>query len=167
MTATEIRLASRPKGWPTLDNFETASVDLPAVTDGHVLVRNQFMSVDPYMRGRMNDVKSYAPPVQIGEVMVGGTVCRVEQSNDPVLQPGDIVDVLGFPKFGSATPVLEDATFLKLGTTNPPLPVALDNLTNAFDHEADLVAMEATLTGLAPMQEGLSLTLENSGDAIA
>jgi len=91
MTATEIRLASRPKGWPTLDNFEMVAVELPAVTDGHVLVRNQFMSVDPYMRGRMNDVKSYVPPFQIGAALQGGAIGEVVESRDPSLRPGAIV----------------------------------------------------------------------------
>jgi NADPH-dependent curcumin reductase CurA len=91
MTATEIRLASRPKGWPTLDNFETASVDLPAVTDGHVLVRNQFMSVDPYMRGRMNDRKSYVPPFELGAALQGGAIGEVVESRDESLKAGAIV----------------------------------------------------------------------------
>ena len=72
MTGTEIRLASRPKGWPTLENFATASVDLPPLGEGQVLVRNMFMSVDPYMRGRMNDVKSYVPPFEVGAALQGG-----------------------------------------------------------------------------------------------
>jgi NADPH-dependent curcumin reductase CurA len=62
MTGREVRLVARPKGWPTLDLFEHASVQLPALQDGDVLVRNRYMSVDPYMRGRMNDIKSYVPP---------------------------------------------------------------------------------------------------------
>ena len=61
-TAREIHLASRPNGWPTPDNFRTVDVELPDPEPGQVLVRNTFMSVDPYMRGRMNDVKSYVPP---------------------------------------------------------------------------------------------------------
>jgi NADPH-dependent curcumin reductase CurA len=57
MTAHEIHLASRPKGWPSAETFAHVSIELPALQDGEVLVRNLFMSVDPYMRGRMNDVK--------------------------------------------------------------------------------------------------------------
>jgi NADPH-dependent curcumin reductase CurA len=91
MTGTEIRLASRPKGWPTLENFSTASVDLPPVDEGHVLVRNTFMSVDPYMRGRMNDVKSYVPPFEVGAALQGGAIGEVVESRDPSLQPGAIV----------------------------------------------------------------------------
>ena len=80
MTAQEIRLASRPKGWPTAETFEPAPVDLPPLADGQVLVRNLFMSVDPYMRGRMNDVKSYVPPFQVGQALEGGAIGEVVES---------------------------------------------------------------------------------------
>jgi NADPH-dependent curcumin reductase CurA len=76
-TALEVRLASRPKGWPTDENFEIAEVDIPTPGEGQILVRNVFMSVDPYMRGRMNDVKSYVPPFQVGAPMEGGAVGEV------------------------------------------------------------------------------------------
>jgi NADPH-dependent curcumin reductase CurA len=89
--STEIRLAARPKGWPTLDTFATATVDLPAPAEGEVLVRNLFMSVDPYMRGRMNDVKSYVPPFQVGEPLLGGAVGEVVESRAEHLKPGDAV----------------------------------------------------------------------------
>jgi NADPH-dependent curcumin reductase CurA len=87
----EIRLASRPHGWPTLDNFEQVEVDVPPVGPGQALVRNLVMSVDPYMRGRMNDAKSYAPPFAVGEVMYGGAVGEVISSADDSLAPGDMV----------------------------------------------------------------------------
>ncbi len=91
MTGREIRLASRPKGWPTLENFATASVELPALADGQVLVQNLFMSVDPYMRGRMNDVKSYVPPFQLDRPLEGGAIGKVVESNVPELPAGAIV----------------------------------------------------------------------------
>jgi NADPH-dependent curcumin reductase CurA len=87
----EIRLASRPKGWPTPENFEIAEVELPQPEAGEILVRNLYMSVDPYMRGRMNDVKSYIPPFELGRVMDGGAVGEVVESKDAELSPGDIV----------------------------------------------------------------------------
>jgi len=68
----EIHLASRPTGWPTGDNFRLVEVDLPEPGPGEVLVRNLFMSVDPYMRGRMDDARSYIPPFEVGQVLVGG-----------------------------------------------------------------------------------------------
>ena len=90
-TSREIRLKSRPIGLPTADNFDLVSVDLPAPGPGEVQVRNTWMTVDPYMRGRMNDVKSYTPPFQIGEALAGGAVGEVIASNDPSLAVGDLV----------------------------------------------------------------------------
>ncbi len=90
-TSREVRLASRPHGWPTLDNFVVAHVDVPPPADGEVLVRNLFMSVDPYMRGRMNDVRSYTPSFQIGQPLDGGAIGEVVESRDPAFHPGDIV----------------------------------------------------------------------------
>ncbi len=87
----EFRLASRPKGWPTLENFALGEIELPAVAEGQVLVRNLFMSVDPYMRGRMNDMKSYVPPFQIGKAMEAGAVGEVMESRASGLQRGDVV----------------------------------------------------------------------------
>jgi NADPH-dependent curcumin reductase CurA len=91
MTGHEIRLAARPKGWPTAETFAHATVDVPALQDGQVLVRNVFMSVDPYMRGRMNDVKSYVPPFEIGKALEGGAVGEVVESRAADLKPGDAV----------------------------------------------------------------------------
>jgi NADPH-dependent curcumin reductase CurA len=91
MTGKEIRLAARPRGWPTAATFATATVDVPAPADGQALVRNLFMSVDPYMRGRMNDVKSYVPPFEVGQPLLGGAVGEVVESRAPGLKPGDLV----------------------------------------------------------------------------
>jgi NADPH-dependent curcumin reductase CurA len=92
MTAVrEIRLKSRPTGRPTLDNFELAAVDLADPGPGEVQVKNLWMTVDPYMRGRMNDAKSYAAPFQLGQAMEGGAVGEVVASNDSALKPGDLV----------------------------------------------------------------------------
>ena len=90
-TSREIRLKSRPVGVPVADNFELASVTLPEPAAGEVQVRNSWMTVDPYMRGRMNDMKSYAPPFQLGEAMQGGAVGEVIASNDPSFKVGDAV----------------------------------------------------------------------------
>ncbi len=87
-TAHEIRLASRPQGWPTPDNFSLAEVELPDPADGQVLVRNAFMSVEPYMRGRMNDAKSYVPPFEIGKALSGAAVGKVVASRAPELPVG-------------------------------------------------------------------------------
>src|ERR1700760_124172 len=91
-TVREIRLKSRPTGLPTPDTFEMATVELPAPGPGEVQVKNLWMTVDPYMRGRMNDVKSYSPPFQLGEALQGGAIGEVTQSNDPAFKPGDLVN---------------------------------------------------------------------------
>jgi NADPH-dependent curcumin reductase CurA len=90
-TSREIRLKSRPVGTPTADNFDLAMVTLPDPGPGEVQVRNSWMTVDPYMRGRMNDVQSYVPPFQIGEALQGGAVGEVIASNDPAFKAGDLV----------------------------------------------------------------------------
>ncbi len=84
----EIRLASRPHGEPTLDNFSFATVQLPDPQPGELLVRNLCMSVDPYMRGRMNDAKSYVPPFQIGKPLEGSAVGKVILSHDKSIPEG-------------------------------------------------------------------------------
>lgn len=91
MLSREIRLASRPRGWPASDNFSLAHADVPAPAEGQVLVRNLYMSVDPYMRGRMNDALSYVPPFQIGQPLEGGAVGEIVESRSPRLTPGALV----------------------------------------------------------------------------
>jgi NADPH-dependent curcumin reductase CurA len=87
----EIHLRSRPEGLPTADNFELMEGPLPEPSEGEVLVRNIYMSVDPYMRGRMREGKSYASPYQIGRVLYGGAVGEVVDSRSPLLSEGDFV----------------------------------------------------------------------------
>lgn len=91
MNSREIRLRSRPAGWPTADNFEFAEVEVPPPADGEVLVRNHYLSVDPYMRGRMNDVKSYVPPFVLGKAMEGGAVGEVVESRSDKIPVGSWV----------------------------------------------------------------------------
>ena len=86
-----IHLASRPHGAPTPENFRLQSAALPEPAEGQLLLRTLYLSLDPYMRGRMSEGPSYAPPMAVGEVMVGGTVSRVVQSRHPDYQPGDLV----------------------------------------------------------------------------
>src|SRR5436190_14937133 len=87
----EIRLKKRPVGMPQLGDFEAAEVNVPNPGPGQVLVRNSYMTVDPYMRGRMVDRKSYVPPFQIGEPLTGGAIGQVVTSNNPNFKVGDIV----------------------------------------------------------------------------
>ncbi|MEU4690198.1 NADP-dependent oxidoreductase [Actinoplanes sp. NPDC023714] len=87
----EIRLASRPTGWPTAANFELAEVETPVAGEGQVLIRNIYMSVDPYMRGRMNDTKSYVAPFAVGAPLDGAAVGEVVASNAPAVPVGAVV----------------------------------------------------------------------------
>ena len=84
-------LTSRPQGLPTAENFELREVELPPLGEGMVRLRNRWLSVDPYMRGRMNDVKSYVPAFQLGEPMEGGAIGEVVESRVEGLAPGDLV----------------------------------------------------------------------------
>ncbi|GAA4576711.1 NADP-dependent oxidoreductase [Micromonospora coerulea] len=87
----EIHLASRPQGWPTAENFRLVETGVPTPGPGQLVVRNQFMSVDPYMRGRMNDVKSYVPPFQLDAPLDGGAIGEVVASEAEGFVPGDTV----------------------------------------------------------------------------
>lgn len=111
-------LASRPHGAPVAENFRSEVQPVPTPAAGQILLRTEWLSLDPYMRGRMSDAPSYSPPVEIGAVMVGGTVSRVEQSNNPAFKPGEWV--LGYS--GWQEYELSDGTGLvKLGE-NPAHP---------------------------------------------
>ncbi|EOV0104010.1 NADP-dependent oxidoreductase [Vibrio vulnificus] len=90
-TNRQIVLASRPVGAPTAENFALTQSDIPTPAQGEMLLRSVYLSLDPYMRGRMSDAKSYAEPVGIDEVMVGGTVCQVEASNHAEFEVGEWV----------------------------------------------------------------------------
>ncbi|MGK5441938.1 NADP-dependent oxidoreductase [Micromonospora sp. URMC 105] len=90
-TNREIHLASRPQGWPTAENFRLVETEVPTPGPGQIVVRNQFISVDPYMRGRMNDVKSYVPPFALGAPLDGGAVGEVVASEAEGVQVGATV----------------------------------------------------------------------------
>ena len=91
-TNRQIRLAARPVGEPVPSDFALAEAPIPQAGPGEILLKTLFLSLDPYMRGRMNDARSYAASVELGQVMVGGTVSRVVQSQHPGFSPGDIVE---------------------------------------------------------------------------
>ena len=90
-TSTQIRLAARPVGEPQDSDFETTTEEVPALEEGQLLLRTHYLSLDPYMRGRMSDAKSYTTPVGLGEVMVGATVCEVVESRSERRSVGDMV----------------------------------------------------------------------------
>ena len=91
MTTEQILLFSRPNGKPVLGNFQTDNFELPEIKDKEVLLEAMFLSVDPYMRGRMNDAKSYIPPFEIGKSIAGGVVAKVLKSNSVNFKENDIV----------------------------------------------------------------------------
>jgi NADPH-dependent curcumin reductase CurA len=95
MTNRQILLVSRPDGEPTLANFRLIETPIPELKDGQVLVKNLYLSLDPYMRGRMDDKRSYAPPQKLNEVMIGGTVGEVVASKHPNYVVGDAVTGMG------------------------------------------------------------------------
>ena len=100
-TNLQVLLASRPAGAVTEDNFRLVESPMPVPAGGQLLVRNDWLSLDPYMRGRMSDAKSYAKSVDIGEVMVGGTAGEVIASHNAQFKPGDkVVGALGWQQFG-------------------------------------------------------------------
>ena len=91
METTQVLLAAYPEGVPADSDFETVTVPLPALEDGQVLLRTIYLSLDPYMRGRMSTAKSYADPLALGDVVIGGTVCEVVESRSEQRQVGDVV----------------------------------------------------------------------------
>jgi len=103
----QIVLASRPQGVVSVDNFRVESVPVPSIKEGEVLVRNHYLSLDPYMRMRMEDVKSYAAPQALNEVMIGGTAGEVVASKNPKFSVGDkVVGMLGWSEMGVSDGVL-------------------------------------------------------------
>jgi NADPH-dependent curcumin reductase len=98
---TQVTLVNRPTGWVQESDFKIVESDIPKPGPGQVLVKNLYLSLDPYMRGRMNDAPSYAANVAIGQVMVGGTAGEVVESNNPNFKPGDFVlGYFGWQQYG-------------------------------------------------------------------
>lgn len=117
----QILLDNRPQGEASVGNFRLVAADTPPLQDGQVLVRHHYLSLDPYMRGRMNDSKSYAEPQPLGEVMIGGTVGEVVESRHPKFAVGDkVVGMGGWQEYsvadGNAPGMLR-----KVDTTHVPL----------------------------------------------
>jgi NADPH-dependent curcumin reductase len=125
MRNLQVVLASRPRGPVTEQDFRFVEAAIPSPKPGEVLVRNLYLSLDPYMRMRMDERKSYAPPVQLGEVMVGGTISEVLESADPRFKAGDIVGGRGGWQLYAAA----DAGALRnIDTRAAPLTAALSVL---------------------------------------
>ena len=113
----QILLASRPQGPVTENNFRLVEQPIPEPADGEVLIRNEWLSLDPYMRGRMNNVKSYVPPAELSAVMVGQTVGEVLQSRHPQFKPGmKVLTPLGWQLHG----VAKGSDLTTIDTTSVP-----------------------------------------------
>jgi NADPH-dependent curcumin reductase CurA len=114
----QVLLAARPQGWVQESDFRIVESTVPDIGEGQVLVRNHYLSLDPYMRGRMNDAKSYAAAVNLGDVMVGGTVGEVVQTRNPKFKSGDkVVGYLGWQLYG----VSDGAMLQKVDDRHIPL----------------------------------------------
>jgi NADPH-dependent curcumin reductase CurA len=124
-TYKRLVLASRPKGTVSPENFRLEEVQAPALKDGEVLIRNHYLSLDPYMRMRMEDVKSYAAPQALGETMIGGTVGEIVESKNPKFAVGDKVQgMMGWSEMG----VSDGVMLRKLDTAHVPLSAYLGSV---------------------------------------
>jgi NADPH-dependent curcumin reductase CurA len=180
-TGREYHLASRPVGWPTPANFALVDVEVPEPGPGQVLVRNTYLSVDPYMRGRMNDVKSYVPPFQVGQVLDGGAMGEVIASgSDQVPVGATVVHNFGWRELAlfdakyaqvvdpSATP--SPATYLgALGIPGLTAYVGLIDIANM--HEGDVVFVSGaagavgSIAGQLAKMRGASRVIGSAGSA--
>jgi len=121
IVSTQVQLAARPTGWPAPEDFRTVQVTYGDLEPGQVRVANEFVSVDPYMRGRMNDVKSYVPPFALGETMTGGAVGRVVESASDDVPVGAVVS----HQHGWRDVVQEDARGFQVLPEIPGVPLSL------------------------------------------
>ncbi len=156
-------LMSRPQGLPSKDDFALKDIDLPPLADGMVHLRNQWLSVDPYMRGRMNDVKSYVPPFTLGEPMDGGAIGEVVESKAQGFAAGDLVlhmagwrdeavvsarTLMKLPELGA-----EPQQFLGiLGTTGATAYFGLLDVASAKEGDIVFVSAAAGAVGSAVVQ---------------
>lgn len=144
-TNREIHLAARPVGEPRPQDFEVATTKVPALSEGQVLVRNTWMSVDPYMRARMNDTESYLPPFRLGAPLDGSAVGEVVESRNPEIPVGStVVHFLGWREYA----VLDaaDATVVDTGLAPPEAYLGVLGTTGLTAY--------AALTEVAPVREG-------------
>ncbi|BDC38391.1 NADP-dependent oxidoreductase [Paraburkholderia terrae] len=118
----QILLVSRPQGAASADNFKLVETPLAPLAEGEVRVRNHYLSLDPYMRGRMSDAKSYATPQPLNEVMIGGTTGEVVESKNAAFKPGDkVVGMFGWQEFGTS----DGKALRKIDDTHVPLSAYL------------------------------------------
>ncbi|RUR00996.1 NADP-dependent oxidoreductase [Labedella endophytica] len=157
-TSTQIQLNARPTGWPTPADFRTATVTYGDLNPGEVRVRNEFVSVDPYMRGRMNDVRSYVPPYAIGETITGGAIGRVVESASDDVPVGAVV----LHQHGWTDVIQADASTFRVVPEVPGLPLSLRL------HILGMTGLTAYvgLTEIARLKEGDTVFVSGAAGAV-
>jgi NADPH-dependent curcumin reductase CurA len=177
----EVHLVARPQGWPAAENFRLVQTDVPTPGPGQLVVRNRFMSVDPYMRGRMNDVKSYVPPYRLNAAMTGGAVGEVVESHSPLLSEGDLVlhdyawrehTVRQADRFRKVTPIEGVSPSAFLGVLGMPGLTAYVGLLDVAEmKEGDVVFVSGaagavgSTAGQIARQRGASRVVGSAGSA--
>ncbi|CAI9400636.1 NADP-dependent oxidoreductase [Aestuariimicrobium sp. T2.26MG-19.2B] len=157
-TSTQIQLIARPQGWPTHEAFRTVTVEYGDLQPGQVRVRNAFVSVDPYMRGRMNDVRSYTPPFALGETMTGGAIGHVIESAADALPVGTLVQHdLGWRDIAQA-----DAVAFRAVPDQPGVPLSLRLGILGMTGLTGYVG----LTAIAAMKEGDTVFVSGAAGAV-
>lgn len=156
--STHIQLIQRPSGWPQHSDFRTVTVEYDDPKPGEVRVRNEFVSVDPYMRGRMNDVPSYVPPYRLGETISGGAVGRVIASADSDLPEGAVV----LHQHGWSDIVQADAASFRRIPETPGVPLSLRL------HILGMTGLTAYvgLTEIAKLQPGETVFVSGAAGAV-
>lgn len=157
-TSTQVQLVSRPTGWPTAENFRTVTVELEDLGENQVRVANEFISVDPYMRGRMSSAKSYVPPFELGETMDGSAVGRVVASRADALPVGTLV----LHQLGWRDVAQDDAGSFRAVTD---LPGASPSLYLGILGMTGLTAYVG-LTDIGPVTEGDTVFISGAAGAV-
>lgn len=157
-TSTQVRLARRPQGWPSPEDFSIEHVTLADPAPGEVRVANEFVSVDPYMRGRMNDVRSYVPPYALGDVIAGGAIGRIVASAADDLPVGTIV----LHQHGWSDVVQAGASTFRAVPEIPGLPLS------ARLHILGMTGLTAYvgLTAIAKLQPGDTVFVSGAAGAV-
>lgn len=156
--STQIQLAARPQGWPTPQDFRTVRVPLAELAPGQARVRNEFVSVDPYMRGRMSEARSYVAPYALGETITGGAIGRVIASEAPDLPVGTLV----LHQHGWSDVVQDDAASFRAVPDLPGVPSSLRL------HILGMTGMTAYvgLTAVAGLQPGETVFVSGAAGAV-
>ena len=157
-TSTQIQLVNRPTGWPSHDDFRTATIEYGDLEPGQVRVRNEFVSVDPYMRGRMNDTRSYVAPFALGETITGGAVGRVIESESGALPVG----TPGLHQQGWSDVIQADAETFRPVPDIEGLPLSVHL------HILGMTGLTAYvgLTAIAGMEEGDTVFVSGAAGAV-